>query len=485
MRKVITTLIIICLAFASISLARDYRPIYRIGPVYGLCNTTAGEKPNYTYNHALGLSAGLNGERFLFNISLLLQNSYSDSSASGHFGFFANKDNSTLLFKSVRLGFDIDTRLMTKSKFCPTIGAGIGYLVWNIKDPVADSAIKAVDENNITVDFNAAEMFISGSLGLDMHASDKLSLHLKSSYDYLTGIGTSFDDASNSNRPRSQMRFTLVLSYLFGKSEHKEMLSPFWASRSGDEKKDLSKTRPEERDSDGDGISDRDDKCPNTPRGAYIDEEGCPKDADGDGIFDGMDDCPETPPAAKGFVDIHGCPIDSDYDGIPDYLDRCRSGPIGALVDEFGCPTDGDGDGVYDGLDDCPATQPGIEVDERGCIDVSFINKPYLVNVDYRPGSFELDPRTKERLKPLISKLKILNQVKITINGYTDNVGPAEANQTVSQRRANRMRDWLESEGISRDRMTAVGKGETNFLTSNDTADGRAKNRRIELWFRQ
>jgi len=152
-------------------------------------------------------------------------------------------------------------------------------------------------------------------------------------------------------------------------------------------------------------------------------------------------------------------------------------------VDVFGCPTDSDGDGVYDGLDDCPESEAGIEVDKRGCIDISFLAEPLVVSIDYPPGSFEVDERTKQRLQPLIKKLLILTLVKIEIYGYTDNVGPSEANQTVSQRRANRMRDWLESQGIARERMTPVGRGETNFIASNDTAEGRAKNRRIELVF--
>jgi OOP family OmpA-OmpF porin len=105
------------------------------------------------------------------------------------------------------------------------------------------------------------------------------------------------------------------------------------------------------------------------------------------------------------------------------------------------------------------------------------------INIDYPSGSFEVDVRTKERLGPLVQKLKILDHVKIAIHGYTDNIGPAEANQELSQKRANRMRDWLVSLGIASDRLTPVGKGETNFVASNETATGRALNRRIEFIF--
>ena len=71
----------------------------------------------------------------------------------------------------------------------------------------------------------------------------------------------------------------------------------------------------------------------------------------------------------------------------------------------------------------------------------------------------------------------------VTILGYTDNVGPAEANQGLSQKRANRLRDWLVTQGIDEERMTPVGKGETSFVASNETAAGRTQNRRIELVF--
>jgi outer membrane protein OmpA-like peptidoglycan-associated protein len=245
------------------------------------------------------------------------------------------------------------------------------------------------------------------------------------------------------------------------------------------------KVKSSQPDSDGDGVADDDDDCPNTPEGVIIDDNGCSTDSDRDGVPDGLDDCPRTPRSATGYVDIFGCPIDADFDGVPDYRDSCRAGPVGAGVDETGCPLDSDGDGVYDGLDDCPATKQGIEVDQRGCIDVAFLHDVMRVYVDYPSGSFEIDQRTRKRLQPLIKKLLILSDVRITINGYTDNVGPTEANRDLSQKRANRMRDWMIENGITGERLTATGKGKTNFIASNKTAKGRAKNRRIELIFTQ
>jgi OOP family OmpA-OmpF porin len=127
-----------------------------------------------------------------------------------------------------------------------------------------------------------------------------------------------------------------------------------------------------ELDSDGDGVADRRDRCPDTPRGIAVDATGCPRaaekgaepDADRDGVADARDRCPETP--AGWRVDADGCPVDADGDGVPDGADACASTPRGARVDARGCPLDGDGDGVFDGIDQCPSTPRGVTVDEKG-----------------------------------------------------------------------------------------------------------------------
>jgi len=120
-------------------------------------------------------------------------------------------------------------------------------------------------------------------------------------------------------------------------------------------------------DTDGDGVYDFLDKCPDTPKEAHssIDADGCPIDTDGDGVFDYLDKCPGTLPAAYGKVDDNGCPKDTDKDGIADYLDKCEATPEGVMVDSLGCPLDEDGDNVPDYLDKCPATP----IEARGLVD--------------------------------------------------------------------------------------------------------------------
>ncbi|MGE0353938.1 MAG: OmpA family protein [Gemmatimonadales bacterium] len=119
------------------------------------------------------------------------------------------------------------------------------------------------------------------------------------------------------------------------------------------------------QDTDGDGVYDRYDRCPDTRPGAIIDRHGCPSDFDKDGVPDGLDRCPDTPPGAE--VDAVGCPNDADRDGVLSGIDQCPDTPAGVTVDPRGCPTDADGDGVFDGLDRCPDTPAGATVDRLGC----------------------------------------------------------------------------------------------------------------------
>lgn len=125
------------------------------------------------------------------------------------------------------------------------------------------------------------------------------------------------------------------------------------------------------KDKDKDGVLDKFDLCPGTPKGVAVDEFGCPFDNDGDGVPDYLDQCPGTPQAAYGLTDANGCPIDTDGDGVPDYLDECPQTDTLARgkVDEKGCALDTDGDGVPDYLDECPNTPAEARgfIDAKGC----------------------------------------------------------------------------------------------------------------------
>lgn len=118
-------------------------------------------------------------------------------------------------------------------------------------------------------------------------------------------------------------------------------------------------------DTDKDGVIDLDDKCLNTREGAPVDSQGCALDTDLDGVIDLDDKCPNTREGAP--VDSVGCALDTDKDGVIDMDDKCLETPEGAQVNKVGCQGDKDEDGVVDGKDDCPNTMKGASVDTKGC----------------------------------------------------------------------------------------------------------------------
>ena len=243
------------------------------------------------------------------------------------------------------------------------------------------------------------------------------------------------------------------------------------------------------KDTDGDGVVDKKDKCPATPAGAKVDVNGCPLDSDGDGVFDGLDQCPDTPKGAT--VDANGCPTDSDGDGVFDGLDQCPSTPKGATVDANGCPKDSDSDGVPDGIDQCPNTAAGLKVDANGCpievteketelLDTGMIR---LQNVNFETGKAELLEDSYAPLDEVGSILVKWPQLKIEIGGHTDARGTDAKNQVLSEARAESVKAYLTSRfsGIDASQLTTKGYGESKPLAKNTTALNMAKNRRVEF----
>jgi outer membrane protein OmpA-like peptidoglycan-associated protein len=235
-------------------------------------------------------------------------------------------------------------------------------------------------------------------------------------------------------------------------------------------------------DSDGDGVPDGEDACPATPAGATVNDTGCPIDTDGDGVYDGIDQCPDTPAGAT--VDDTGCPADSDGDGVYDGVDQCPDTPEGATVDDTGCPTDSDGDGVYDGIDRCPDTPKGTPVDVNGC--PSFGEKTARGAFVLRGVNFELNSATltggSGAILDLVAQtLAAYPEAIVEVSGHTDTTGSASYNLALSEKRANAVRDYLISKGIDGDRLRAKGYGETSPIAEGNTEDAHAQNRRVEV----
>ncbi|WP_264566341.1 OmpA family protein [Flavobacterium sp. N3904] len=232
-------------------------------------------------------------------------------------------------------------------------------------------------------------------------------------------------------------------------------------------------------DTDGDGIEDSKDKCPTIAGPAEF--QGCP-DTDGDGVADPDDACPTTP----GLKQFKGCP-DTDGDGTPDPSDKCPT--VAGPASNGGCPIpvlDSDGDTIPDDVDACPLLAG--PADNKGCPKVTAESLETL-RVEARSIFFDTGKatfsttqgNTSGRLDAIKEVLKNYPTAKFAINGYTDNVGKPAMNQKLSEARAKAVYDALVSRGINPANLTYTGYGDKNPVKSNKIASGRAENRRTEV----
>jgi OOP family OmpA-OmpF porin len=141
-------------------------------------------------------------------------------------------------------------------------------------------------------------------------------------------------------------------------------------------------------------------------------------------------------------------------------------------------PADSDGDGVIDANDKCPGTPAGATVDADGCEE-----ELILKGVTFQTNSAVLTPQDQLLLDSVATILEQRRQFNVEVRGHTDSTGPDAFNQQLSERRAESVREYLISRGIAAERLTARGLGESEPIADNDTAEGRALNRRVTLNF--
>jgi outer membrane protein OmpA-like peptidoglycan-associated protein len=286
------------------------------------------------------------------------------------------------------------------------------------------------------------------------------------------------------------------------------------------------------KDSDNDGVSDKNDKCPGTPSGVTVDKTGCPLDKDADGVADYLDECPDVVglgtlagcadkdkdgvadgkdrcPDVAGPADLKGCQ-DVDKDGVADIDDKCPNTTAGYKVDAAGCSLDNDkdgvpneedlcpdaagppalkgcadtdGDGVTDNNDRCPNEKGNIV--DKGCRKIAPVDIKKIADIAgklfFENDSATLKASSYVQLDYLVDILKSYNATVLQIEGHTDSNAGDKYNIKLSQDRAEAVKTYLLSKGIEESRLTALGFGDGKPIATNETSEGRAKNRRVEL----
>jgi outer membrane protein OmpA-like peptidoglycan-associated protein len=257
-----------------------------------------------------------------------------------------------------------------------------------------------------------------------------------------------------------------------------------------------------DRDNDKDGIMDPTDACPNNAEDldGFQDLDGCPDpDNDGDRILDPVDACPNAAETVNGFQDQDGCPdekpfIDTDGDGYEDERDRCPFEPedFDKYQDEDGCPEpDNDLDGILDPVDQCPfdpETKNGY-LDEDGCPDTGpsrvIVQKEKIVITERVFFEYNRAVIQQISFELLTEVAGVINDhpriTRIQVEGHTDSDGSDTYNQKLSAARAQAVVDFLIGAGVDTGRLVSKGFGESLPIDTNNTADGKAKNRRVEF----
>jgi OOP family OmpA-OmpF porin len=212
-------------------------------------------------------------------------------------------------------------------------------------------------------------------------------------------------------------------------------------------------------DSDGDGIADSRDMCVLDPedQDGYLDDDGCPEpDNDLDALADAIDKCPNDPEDPDGFEDQDGCPEqDNDKDTVADVDDACPNEPG---------PADGER----------PGCKPALVVITEGELRIS-------QQIHFETAKDVIRHESYPVLDAVAEVLKQNPEMRIEVQGHTDNKGAAAYNLKLSGRRAASVRKYLIGKGIDGTRLVSHGYGLTRPLVPNTTEQNRALNRRVQF----
>lgn len=337
----------------------------------------------------------------------------------------------------------------TSTEIGAEVEPALNFRLFDDKALLAPFLTAGVGAGYYTGDFGA---YAPAGVGLQFNFNSVTYLMLQAQYRF---------SLTNAALPKDNLLYSIGFAHNFAPEQPKVIPPP---------------PPPVVLDRDGDGVPDATDKCPDTPGLASL--QGCP-DRDGDGIADADDKCPDV----AGIAKYQGCPIpDTDKDGINDEEDKCPTVP--GVARYQGCPIpDGDGDGVNDEEDKCP-TRPG-PASNQGCPEIAkeVIEKVNYAakNVFFATGSYKLLAKSNKALNDVAALMKADESLMLDIDGHTDAVGTSESNQVLSDNRAKAVKDYLVKQGVAESRLFSTGYGEDKPVADNNTAAGRAKNRRTEM----
>ncbi len=183
-------------------------------------------------------------------------------------------------------------------------------------------------------------------------------------------------------------------------------------------------------------------------------------------------------------------PKDSDGDGVYDNVDVCPNSPAGTIVDDTGCAIkidlDTDMDGVFDHLDKCPNTPAKALVDASGCQKELEKEVSIKIHINFDSNKAVVKPKYFSEIEAVAKFMSEYAGTSVVIEGHTDSRGTAAHNQGLSIKRAEAVAQMLTKQfSIAASRVEAKGLGEDNPIADNETAEGRLANRRVVAVIKQ
>jgi len=314
-------------------------------------------------------------------------------------------------------------------------GVGAQYYKSELYDE-ADNLLLSYGNNELHSSFN-----LSASLGVKYRINKRFDIEFRPNINLV--LEDNFDAALSSKRSyETFLTSHLGVVYKFGK----EKRNAIWANN-----EDLGVDKFEVVDTDDDGVIDEVDKDPETPREAQV---------YGNGVA-----------------------VDTDMDGIPDYKDRCPL--LKGIEENKGCPEDKDGDGVFDYDDACPEIKG--DAGSLGCpvkkTSDDITNRIFLLakSIYFKTNSDQITTDSYSILNEIANIMLQYPNTQFMIDGHSDNTGTPSYNLYLSKKRAASVQKYLSNKAVREERLYAEGYGIENPTHTNNTSEGREKNRRVEI----